>query len=154
MSSKTSGLICINPTDQTCGSKQSFGAMSKDTQMLDAPQTKVAIVDDDPSVRDSLQFLIEILGYPVETFGSAADFLRAGVNRFSRVILDHHMPQMTGLDLAEFLQDSNVTIPIMLITGSLTPDMIARANQFGIGRVLEKPPAEQQIIEFIAGGRS
>jgi FixJ family two-component response regulator len=154
VSRKIAGLICVNPIDETRGRRKSFGAMSKDTQMLDAPQTKVAIVDDDPSVRDSLQFLIEILGYPVETFGSAADFLRAGVSRFSRVILDHHMPRMTGLDLAEFLQNSNVPIPIMLITGSLTPDMIARANQFGIGHVLEKPPTEKQIIDFIAGDRS
>ena len=125
--------------------------MIKDDQMPDSEPAKVAIVDDDASVRDSLQFLIEILGHPVQTFESAVDFLRAEVRRFSHLILDHHMPQMTGLDLAEQLREAELAIPIMLITGSLTPDMIERAKRLSIARVLEKPPSEQEINSFISG---
>jgi len=121
--------------------------------MPEAKLAKVAVVDDDLSVRESLQFLIETIGHPVQVFGSALEFLESSAGRFSCLILDHHMPNMTGLELAERLRQADVVIPIMLITGSLSSDMIDRARRLGIARVLEKPPSEQEIVDFIGGGR-
>ena len=72
--------------------------------MAEAEQRKVAVVDDDQGVRDSLRFLLEVIGYTVETFASAAEFLKANVRHFACLILDHHMPNMTGLELVERLR--------------------------------------------------
>jgi FixJ family two-component response regulator len=113
------------------------------------PETqKVAVVDDDRAVCDSLQFLLEVMGHAVETFVSAEAFLAADHCGIDRLILDHHMPQMTGLQLAEKLRADNVTLPILLVTGSLSSQIVARAAQLGI-RVLEKPPSEGDLLEFI-----
>ena len=68
--------------------------------MTEAEHRTVAVVDDDLAVRDSLRLLLEVVGYTVEIFASAAEFLQANVRHFACLILDHHMPNMTGLELA------------------------------------------------------
>ncbi|MDR3536113.1 MAG: response regulator [Acetobacteraceae bacterium] len=110
----------------------------------------VAIVDDDDAVRDSLRFLVEVAGHKVEAFSAAAEFLAADLRHIACLVLDQHMPAMTGLQLAEQLRTTNPAIPIMLITGSPSPAIVARANGLGIEIVLEKPPAEADILNFIA----
>ena len=86
-------------------------------------------------------------GHPVETFASAAEFLSTERRDLACLILDHHMPQMTGLQLAEKLHADGSTIPILLITGSPSPAIVARAAQLDI-RVLEKPPDEDERSRF------
>lgn len=122
--------------------------------MSDAEQNMVAIVDDDVAVRDSLRFLLEVVGCTVEAFASAAEFLQANVQDFACLILDHHMPNMTGLQLAERLRADGSDIPILLVTGSPSPAIVARAAELGIERILEKPPGEEDLIDFINANRS
>ena len=88
----------------------------KGPNMSKADRGKVAIVDDDAGVRDSLQLLLEILGHLAETFESAAEFLKADLQHFPCLISDYKMPYMTGLELAEALRAGGVNIPILLIT--------------------------------------
>jgi len=116
-----------------------------------APIRRVGIVDDDPAVRDSLQFLLDVAGYPAESFDSAGDFLarRAGAS-LAGLILDHHMPVVTGLELVARLREDGDTLPILLITGSPSPAIAARAAALGVVRVLEKPPAEEELLGFVA----
>jgi two-component system response regulator FixJ len=116
---------------------------------LTEPQPyRIAVVDDDQAVCDSLRFLLEVMGYLVETFLSADAFLSADHQGIIRLILDHHMPQMTGLQLAEKLLAAERGLPILLITGSPSPDIVARAGALGI-QVLEKPPSEEDLLDFI-----
>ena len=122
--------------------------------MIAAVQRSVAIVDDDHAVLDSLRFLLEVVGFLVEVFSSAAEFLAVDVRHFACLILDHHMPNMTGLELAENLRAGGSDIPIMLVTASPSPAIIARAAELGIDRVLEKPLADEDLIEFINLSRS
>jgi two-component system response regulator FixJ len=112
---------------------------------------KIAVVDDDPAVCDSLRFLLEVIGHSVETFLSADTFLAANLRGIGRLILDHHMPQMTGLQLAEKLRADSVSLPILLITGSPSPDILARATRLGL-QVLDKPPSEEDLLRFINEG--
>jgi two-component system, LuxR family, response regulator FixJ len=105
----------------------------------------VAIVDDDAAVLDSIRFILDVAGYPTEGFASAAEFLQANTQHFGCLILDHHMPQMTGLELVERLRADGADVPVMLITGSLSPAIVARAAELGIERVLEKPPGDNFI---------
>ena len=79
----------------------------------------------------------------------AAEFLKAELRHTACVILDHHMPGMTGLQLVEHLCAAGIRVPIMLITGGPLPVIAARAATLGIGDVLVQPPSEDQIITFI-----
>jgi two-component system, LuxR family, response regulator FixJ len=122
--------------------------------MTKVEQQKVAIVDDDVAVRDSLRFLLEVIGHPVETFASGAEFLNADRQHLACLILDHHMPEMTGLELAGRLRANGSDIPILLMTGWLEPAIVVRAAEIGINRILEKPPIEEDLLDFINATRS
>jgi two-component system response regulator FixJ len=110
---------------------------------------KIAIVDDDAAARDSLRLLLEILGHPAETFESAAEFLKADLEHFPCLISDYQMPYMSGLELAEKLRADGANLPILLITGSSSPDILARAAKIGIDRVLEKPTNDEDLLDFL-----
>ena len=122
--------------------------------MKDVDHCAVAVVDDDPDVRDSLRFLLDVMGHPVETFASAAEFLNTAMhspfngNR-GDAILDNQMPNMTGLELVETLRARGMGIPVLLMTGSLSPAVVARAAALGIDRVIEKPPCDEALMGFI-----
>src|SRR5262245_4342489 len=107
-------------------------SIRRDPRLAEVERRKVAVVDDDYAVRESLQYLLEVLGHAVEAFESAAKFLEAEVQRFACLILDHHMPNMTGLELAEKLRTDGNLLPIMLITGSPSDAIISRASNLGI----------------------
>ena len=89
---------------------------------------------------NSLKFLLEVVGYQVVVHASARGFLNDRASRPACLIVDQHMPGMTGLDLTQTLRDDGDTIPVLLITGSPSPAIVARAAQLGIVNVLEKPP--------------
>ena len=98
------------------------------------------------------RLLLETTGHHVETFASPCDFLaQSGGRGFDCLILDHHMPRLTGLELARRLRARGVGMPIMLITGSLTPDIVSRAGEMHLEKVVEKPASEAELIGFIAG---
>lgn len=123
--------------------------------MSDDPgERSIAIVDDDHAVRDSLHFLLEAVGYSVRPFASAAEFLLADIRTIACLILDHHMPEMTGLALVDRLRRDGVLLPIMLITGSPTPDMEAQAAALGISKVSSKPPTQADLLAFVAASAS
>jgi len=122
--------------------------------MSEAGRRSVAVVDDDHAVLESLEFLLQVAGFLVEVFSSAVEFLAADMRRFACLILDHHMPNMTGLELAETLRAGGSAIPILLITGSPSPAIINRAAELGIDRVLEKPLGDEDLIGFINAHRS
>ncbi len=117
---------------------------------MPALSPRIAIVDDDDAVLESTRFLLEISGHAVATFTSAVDFLASADSRaYDRLILDHHMPRLTGLELARHLREAGVRIPTMLLTGSLTPDIITRAGELGLERVVEKPASEADLMAFV-----
>jgi two-component system, LuxR family, response regulator FixJ len=117
--------------------------------MTASPRRNVAIVDDDAAVRDSLRFMLEVLGYSVATFSSGAEFVDGDMQHMACLVLDQHMPQMTGLELAERLRADGTAIPILLITGLSSPAIIARAAELGVARVIEKPPSDEDLLNFI-----
>lgn len=117
--------------------------------MTETQARVVAIVDDDSAVLDSLKFLLEVVGYRVATYASAQTYLSDGAISPACLILDQHMPGMTGLDLVQRLRDDGASIPVLLITGSPSPAIVARAAQLGIEKVLEKPPEEDDLLSFV-----
>jgi FixJ family two-component response regulator len=110
----------------------------------------VGVVDDDPAVLDSLKFLLEVTGHRVAVYGSAAQFLQNETEQLSCLILDHQMPQMTGLELVARMRNDGVRIPVLLISGSLSQAIVTRAAELGIEKVLEKPLNDDDLVNFVS----
>jgi FixJ family two-component response regulator len=117
--------------------------------MSEASQRTIAIVDDDRAVRDSLRLLLEVMGYPAATFESASEFLRSDMREVECLILDYHMPNVTGLELAARLRAEGADIRILLTTSLPSPEIFARAAKLDI-EVLEKPYSESDLLGFIS----
>jgi FixJ family two-component response regulator len=118
--------------------------------MQDGRRRLVGIVDDDTAVRDSLQFLLEAAGFSVVTFQSAAQFLAAPAqDRIACLLLDHHMPEMTGLDLLRRLRRGRPDLPVALMTGSPSAEITRQALQLGATTVLEKPLTDHALFQFL-----
>lgn len=110
----------------------------------------VFIVDDDPSHRDSLQFLLESAGLETKGFSSARDFLDgADPDTPGCILLDVKMPGMSGLDLQKELADRSISLPIIFITGHGTVPMSVRAMKAGAVDFLQKPFDEQDLFQAI-----
>ena len=115
----------------------------------------VAIVDDDDAVRDSLRFLLEIAGFSVVAYSSAQQFLSdAKPAELRCLVVDQHMPDVTGLQLVTQLRALGTVLPVALITGSPSPDLVRRALEVGVSTVLEKPLADDVLLDFVAGARA
>ena len=110
----------------------------------------VFIVDDDASVRKSLERLVRSVGLRGETFASAPEFLqRAGADGPSCLVLDVRMPGVSGLALQERLAAAGPRIPIIFITGHGDITMSVRAMKAGAVDFLPKPFNDQDLLESI-----
>ncbi len=119
-------------------------------KMQSGSRRLVAVVDDDDAVRDSLRFLLEIACHAVATYASAAQFLLdAPVDQLSCLVVDQHMPDQTGLQLVSRLRSQGITLPVALITGSPSPDMVRLARELDVAKVLEKPLDDEVLLDFI-----
>jgi FixJ family two-component response regulator len=106
----------------------------------------VSIVDDDESVRESLPDLLKVLGYSVQTFSSAEDFLASDYVRLTRcLILDVSMPGMSGPDLRQELARRRQQIPIVFITAHREETMQPRLVQQGAAECLLKPFSDTEL---------
>ncbi|HET7883779.1 MAG TPA: response regulator [Acetobacteraceae bacterium] len=118
--------------------------------MHDGSLRLVAVVDDDDAVRDSLRFLLEIAGFSVASYGSAAEFLRdASIDELNCLVVDQHMPDQTGLQLVSRLRDQGVDLPVALITGSPSADLLRLARDLRVTTVMEKPLDDDLLLDFI-----
>jgi two-component system response regulator FixJ len=115
----------------------------------------VAVVDDDAAVRESLRFLLEAAGFSVTLFASAQAFLAAPDQPAPAcILLDQHMPAMTGIEMLRQLPDASRTIPVALMTGSPSDELARQAVSLGATLVLAKPLIEAELLRFIeAAGR-
>jgi CheY-like chemotaxis protein len=117
--------------------------------LANGDQQIVGVVDDDEGVVASCRFLLEVAGYFVETFGSAVEFLQSETGHLACLILDYHMPHMSGLELAEKIRGNGSNVPILLMTASPSPGILVRATELRIDRVLEKPFDEGELLGFV-----
>jgi FixJ family two-component response regulator len=117
----------------------------------------VFVVDDDISVRESLELLIRNAGWQPEIFSSAQAFLcRPRVLAPSCLILDVNLPDLSGLDLQKRLAADRLDMPIIFITGYGDVPMTVQAMKAGAVEFLTKPFADEVLLEAIrqALGRS
>lgn len=113
----------------------------------------VFVVDDDVSVRESLELLIRSVGWVPETFASAADFLaRLPLSGPGCVVLDFHLPDVNGLELQERFAVDRIHLPIVLITAYGDVPMAVRAMRAGAVEVLTKPFRSDLLLGAIGQG--
>jgi FixJ family two-component response regulator len=110
----------------------------------------VFIVDDDVSVRESLEALIRFEGWQAETFASGQDFL-ARPRKFSPscLVLDVSLPDLNGLDLQKAVAADRTAMPIIFITGHGDVPMTVKAMKAGAVEFLEKPVDNDALLNAI-----
>lgn len=109
----------------------------------------VAVVDDDPAVRSSLQFSLEIEGYEVRIFSDGAELLiDPKIARFACLIVDQNLPALNGLELARLLRARSVLSPVILITSQPSESLRQRALAAGIP-IVEKPLLGNALVDTI-----
>jgi FixJ family two-component response regulator len=97
------------------------------------------VIDDDPAVRNSLKFALEIEGFFVRLYPTGAELLGdKDMPASGCLIADYHLPGMSGLDLLARLRERNVTLPAILITTHPSAAIRDRAALAGV-RLIEKP---------------
>jgi FixJ family two-component response regulator len=110
----------------------------------------VFIVDDDPSMQNALKNLLRSVGIEPRVMGSAEDFLQAEPPKIpSCLILDVHLPGLSGLALQRELSARSIHIPIIFITGRADREMSARAIKAGAVACLNKPFRDQDLLDAI-----
>jgi FixJ family two-component response regulator len=113
----------------------------------------VFVVDDDDAVRTSIRLLLRSVGLPVETFSSAQEFLdNVDGDRLGCLVLDIRMPNMSGLELQQRLNELHHIIPIVFITGHGDIPMAVEAMQHGAVDFIQKPFRDQDLIDRINQG--
>ena len=125
------------------------GGKSKGAPM--PPTTPVVfVVDDDVSVRESLESLIRWAGWKPETFSSAQDFLsRPRDETPSCLVLDVELPDLNGLDVQERVAADRTEMPIIFITGHGDIPMSVRAMKAGAAEFLTKPFERDVLLNAI-----
>ena len=110
----------------------------------------VFVVDDDAAVREALSSLLRSVDLEVETFGSAAEFLRAKLpDAPSCLVLDVRLPGVSGLDFQGELVKSGMNIPIIFVTGHGDIPMTVKAMKAGAVEFLTKPFRDQDMLDAI-----
>jgi FixJ family two-component response regulator len=110
----------------------------------------VFVVDDDISVRESLELLIASAGWRPETFASAQEFLsRPRVLAPNCLILDVTLPDLNGLDLQKRVAADRIDMPIIFITGYGDVPMTVQAMKGGAVEFLTKPFSDEVLLNAI-----
>ena len=110
----------------------------------------VFVVDDDASLRTSLQDLLESVGLRVEACASAQDFLRCPRPEGpSCLVLDVRLPGLSGLELQQRLAEADLAMPIIFITGHGDIPMSVQAMKAGAVDFLSKPFRDQDLLDAV-----
>ena len=110
----------------------------------------ISIVDDNDSVRESLQRLMRSVGFAVNVFASAEEFLNSDrLRNTDCLILDVRLPGMDGLDLQRYLANSHSEIPIIFITSYEDDEVRTRAFNAGAVAYFLKPFNDEDLLNAI-----
>ena len=109
----------------------------------------VLVVDDDPAVRSSLQFFLEVEGFVVRAYACGAELLNdLNVPESGCLVIDYRLPGMNGLDLLSELRRRRIKLPAILVTTD--PSLSVRAQTAAAGALLiEKPLLNEALFEGI-----
>jgi len=113
---------------------------------------RILFVDDQEMVLKAVSTMIKELGYEIASTTDPENLLKIFLDdpgRFDLVIADYDMPQMTGLELSQKILSISPGTPVILISGSASPDIQIRAREAGVKEVVNKPLMVADIAEKI-----
>ena len=115
-----------------------------------SPDSTIHVVDDDDAVRDSLRVLLESYDLRVEDFRSVGDYLAAArETRNACLLLDIHMPGVSGTELLAELRARGNDIPVVVVSGRIDDAIQRTAQAAGAVAVLHKPVREAELMASI-----
>jgi FixJ family two-component response regulator len=113
-------------------------------------ESSVFIIDDDPLYRRSTERLLRSVGFSVQSFASASDFLSSRrPNVPSCLVLDVRLPGLSGLDLQRELVEAGTQMPIIFVTGHGDIPMTVQAMKAGAVEFLTKPFRDQALLDAV-----
>ena len=116
---------------------------------LSTPGFVVIVLDDDLAVRNALKFSLEVEGFTVRSYATGAELLDAAdPPDCGCLVVDQHMPGMSGLDLIDFLRSRHFSAPAILITGDPSPSVRERASKASVP-IVEKPLLGNALLRQI-----
>ncbi|MEM7021519.1 MAG: response regulator [Pseudomonadota bacterium] len=127
-----------------------YGHVCLEVRLNAGRNAVIYVVEHDEAVRDALATLLESIGYEVEAFGTASDFLRAhrpGVQGCLLVDLD--LPEMDGPELIGILVARRIKLPAVLMSGRMRNRRLQRHLPPGVVAILEKPFGDHELLERI-----
>ena len=108
----------------------------------------VAVVDDEQPVRRALQRLLRASGFDVRLFATGSDFM-SHLEGIDCVILDLHLPGMSGFEVQEALTERGASVPVVVLTGNDTPANRARSLANGARAYLSKPVDDETLLHAL-----
>ena len=112
---------------------------------------RLAVLDDELQMRKALSRLLRAHGFEVETFGIGEHLLEAlAAECPDCLVLDLHMPGMTGFDILEAFRKKQIKLPVIVITGHDEPQNAGRVRDLGAVAYLTKPLDESCLLAAIA----
>jgi two-component system, LuxR family, response regulator FixJ len=116
---------------------------------------RIAVLDDEVKMRKALSRLLRTHGFDVETYSNGEDFLGAvSLESPHCLVLDLHMPGMTGFDVLKAFVDRNIKLPVVVITGHDEANNANRVHALGASAYLTKPIDESSLLAAIARATS
>ena len=110
----------------------------------------VAVLDDEPQMRKALRRLLATHGFRVEAYENGNDFLAALASHPADcLVLDLHMPELSGFDVLAAFESQHITTPVVVITGHDEPSTSDRVRRLGASAYLKKPMDESALLSAI-----
>jgi FixJ family two-component response regulator len=117
------------------------------------PRETICIIDDDESVRRALRRLLHSAGFQTAAFATAEEFLQSAEQRTPAcLILDVHLPGLSGLELQQQLTAEGRNVPIVVITAYPTSQVREHVLRAGAVGFLEKPFDDQSLLDAVEQG--
>jgi DNA-binding NtrC family response regulator len=130
--------------------KEANRTFFREVKSINANDPLVCVIDDDSSIRESLSSLLRSASLKVQTFSSAQEFLgRPPGESVGCLVLDVHLPGISGLDLQQKLASGDAQIPIIFITGYGDIPMSVRAIKAGAFEFLAKPFSDEDLLSAV-----
>ena len=118
--------------------------------LMATPRNIVAIVDDDPEIREALESMLSSFGYRTELYASAEEFLRAApTTEAACLVVDIQLGDISGIELGRQLSVTGFEFPIIFVTGSVEETHRQQAMGLGCVAYLQKPFPAKQLFEVI-----
>ena len=114
---------------------------------------KILVIDDDTMILKMSDFLLRKAGHEVITAESAQQAIELLSQKPELIFADNQMPQMSGVELLEMLRGSKETkdIPVCMMSGTLSQELIAKVVKFGAVGCIEKPLQQMHMLRIIEG---